>query len=54
MRTFYDGDTYVSLPGNFKLIDQVVRIRILTLIPEDLHSEVYLTLGWIRQNISLV
>ena len=24
MRAFYDGDTYVSLPGNVKIVDQVV------------------------------
>ncbi len=24
MRAFYDGDTYISLPGNIKIVDQVV------------------------------
>lgn len=24
LRVFYDGDTYISLPGNFKFVDQIV------------------------------
>ncbi len=27
LRVFWDGDTYPSLPGNIKLLDQIVRIR---------------------------
>jgi hypothetical protein len=36
MRAFYDGDTYVSLPGNFKVIDQLVRALVPTLDSDSL------------------
>lgn len=26
MRVFYDGDTFVSLPGGFKIVDYLVRL----------------------------
>jgi hypothetical protein len=32
MRACYDGDTYISLPGNFKWMDQVVGEEIFILI----------------------
>jgi len=25
MRVFYDGDTYIALPGGFKMLDYLVR-----------------------------
>ena len=32
MRACYDGDTYISLPGNFKWMDQAVGEEIFILI----------------------
>lgn len=29
MRVFYDGDTYVSLPGGFKTLDYLVRVLLI-------------------------
>lgn len=36
MRAFYDGDKYFSLPGNFKVVDQLVCALVPTLDSESL------------------